>query len=283
VTLAKPGDPSNDATKVWPADREHVDIGTLIVRQAEDEANGPCRDYNYDPTILPVGIEVSDDPLLPARSSAYAKSFDLRTAEDADYPRIPSLPFQEWRGPYAQPATSHNPPDSALHPVVTRFLHPIALPPLAWRIVCLMIASPVGDRLGSMPLADKARECRRRRPSYRIRSAWVRRLGLIVVAPRTPRMYRMDLRTASKTAPWPALADLVADHLRAGAVDRGQLDHEEAPVGASTDADPRTSKGQRSCAPHRKAGHMNAPDQIVKAPQTPLAQRGPSTHTNHAQ
>jgi catalase len=101
VTLAKPGDPSNDATKVWPADREHVDIGTLIVRQAQDEADGPCRDYNYDPTILPVGIEVSDDPLLPARSSAYAKSFDLRTAEIADYPRIPALPFQQWRGPYA--------------------------------------------------------------------------------------------------------------------------------------------------------------------------------------
>jgi catalase len=89
VTLAKPGDPSNDATKVWPADREHVDIGTLIVRQAQDEADGPCRDYNYDPIILPVGIEVSDDPLLAARSSAYAKSFDLRTAESADYPRTP--------------------------------------------------------------------------------------------------------------------------------------------------------------------------------------------------
>jgi catalase len=87
ATLAQPGDPSNDATKVWPADREHVDIGTLIVRQAQDEADGPCRDYNYDPTILPVGIEVSDDPLLAARSSAYAKSFDLRTAETADYPR----------------------------------------------------------------------------------------------------------------------------------------------------------------------------------------------------
>jgi catalase len=101
VTLAKPGDPSNDATKVWPADREHVDIGTLIVRQAQDDADGPCRDYNYDPTVLPVGIEVSDDPLLPARSSAYAKSFDLRTAEIADYPRIPALPFQQWRGQYA--------------------------------------------------------------------------------------------------------------------------------------------------------------------------------------
>jgi catalase len=101
VTLAKPGDPSNDATKVWPDDREHIDIGTLIVRQAQDEADGPCRDYNYDPTVLPVGIEVPDDPLLPARSSAYARSFDLRTAEIADYPTIPALPFQRWRGRYA--------------------------------------------------------------------------------------------------------------------------------------------------------------------------------------
>ena len=101
VTLAAPGDPSNDATKAWPPDRKQIEVGTLTVQRAEDEADGPCRDYNYDPTILPVGIEVSDDPLLPARSSAYAKSFDLRTAEDAAYPTIPSLPFQEWRGPYA--------------------------------------------------------------------------------------------------------------------------------------------------------------------------------------
>jgi catalase len=87
ATVAQPRDPSNDATRVWPADREHVDIGTLIVRQTQDEADGPCRDYNYDPTVLPIGIEVSDDPLLAARSSAYAKSFDLRTAEAADHPR----------------------------------------------------------------------------------------------------------------------------------------------------------------------------------------------------
>ena len=87
VTLAAPGDPSNDATKAWPPDRKQIEVGTLAVQQAEDEADGPCRDYNYDPTILPVGIEVSDDPLLAARSSAYAKSFDLRSAESADYPR----------------------------------------------------------------------------------------------------------------------------------------------------------------------------------------------------
>lgn len=86
VTFAEPGDPSNDATKAWPADRKRVDVGTLVVEKAEDEADGPCRDFNYDPTILPRGIAVSDDPLLPARSAAYAKSFDLRTAESANYP-----------------------------------------------------------------------------------------------------------------------------------------------------------------------------------------------------
>ena len=89
VTLAEPGDPSNDAAKAWPSDRKRVDVGTLVVHKAEAEADGPCRDFNYDPTILPTGIPVSDDPLLPARSAAYAKSFDLRTAEAADYPRTP--------------------------------------------------------------------------------------------------------------------------------------------------------------------------------------------------
>ena len=89
VTLAAPGDPSDDATKVWPPDRERVDVGTLTIDKTQDEADGPCRDVNYDPTILPVGIEPSDDPLLAARSAAYAKSFDLREEESAAYPRTP--------------------------------------------------------------------------------------------------------------------------------------------------------------------------------------------------
>jgi catalase len=89
VTLAEPGDPSNDAAKAWPSDRKRVDVGALSVQKAEVEADGPCRDFNYDPTILPTGIAVSDDPLLPARSAAYAESFDLRTAEVADYPYSP--------------------------------------------------------------------------------------------------------------------------------------------------------------------------------------------------
>jgi catalase len=63
VTLAAPEDPSNDATKAWPASRQEVDAGTLVVQTADAEADGPCRDLNYDPTILPAGIAVSDDPL----------------------------------------------------------------------------------------------------------------------------------------------------------------------------------------------------------------------------
>lgn len=87
VTVANPGDPTADPTKAWPEDRRTVEVGTLIVQRIEAEADGPCRDINFDPTVLPSGIRVSDDPFPAARSSAYAKSYDLRTAESKDYPR----------------------------------------------------------------------------------------------------------------------------------------------------------------------------------------------------
>jgi len=88
VIEAAPGDPAGDATKAWPADRRQVDVGTMTITQAEAEPDGPCRDFNYDPLILPAGIEPSDDPLLPARSAAYATSFDRRTAEASHYPHV---------------------------------------------------------------------------------------------------------------------------------------------------------------------------------------------------
>jgi len=90
VTVAGPGDPTADPTKAWPADRRTVDVGTLIVRKIEAEADGPCRDITFDPTILPKGISVSDDPFPAARSAAYAKSYDARVAEAKAYPHTPS-------------------------------------------------------------------------------------------------------------------------------------------------------------------------------------------------
>lgn len=83
LTLANPGDPINDATRQWPADRRQVDAGTLVVESAEPQATGACRDINYDPLVLPDGIQASDDPILAARSAAYAVSYNRRTREGA--------------------------------------------------------------------------------------------------------------------------------------------------------------------------------------------------------
>ncbi|CAN5826109.1 catalase family peroxidase [soil metagenome] len=87
VTVADAGDPTADPSKAWPAGRRSLDVGTLVVQKIEAESNGPCRDINFDPTVLPSGIKTSDDPFPAARSSTYAKSYDRRTAEAKDYPR----------------------------------------------------------------------------------------------------------------------------------------------------------------------------------------------------
>jgi catalase len=87
VTVAAPGDPTADPSKAWPSDRRTVDVGTLVVRQVQPERDGPCRDINFDPTVLPAGVTTSDDPFPAARSSAYRVSYDRRTAEEKDYPR----------------------------------------------------------------------------------------------------------------------------------------------------------------------------------------------------
>jgi catalase len=87
VTVANPGDPTADPSKAWPEGRRTVEVGTLVVQQIEPERDGPCRDINFDPTVLPAGIRTSDDPFPAARSAAYAKSYDRRTAEAKYYPR----------------------------------------------------------------------------------------------------------------------------------------------------------------------------------------------------
>jgi catalase len=87
VTVADAGDPTADPSKAWPEDRRAVEVGTLVVQRIEPERDGPCRDINFDPTVLPSGIRTSDDPFPAARSSAYRVSYDLRTAEAKDYPR----------------------------------------------------------------------------------------------------------------------------------------------------------------------------------------------------
>jgi catalase len=86
VTVANPGDPTADPNKAWPSDRRTVEVGTLTVQQIEPEREGPCLNINYDPTVLPSGITTSDDPFPAARSAAYSRSYNSRTAEASYYP-----------------------------------------------------------------------------------------------------------------------------------------------------------------------------------------------------
>jgi catalase len=81
VTVGEAGDPTADATVAWPSNRRQVDVGTLTIDHVEAEETSPARDINFDPLILPDGIEGSDDSLLSARSAAYASSFTRREGE----------------------------------------------------------------------------------------------------------------------------------------------------------------------------------------------------------
>jgi len=81
VTLGQPGDPTNDATLPWPEGREQIDVGTVTLESVESEETSPARDINFDPLILPDGIQPSDDPLLSARSAIYSQSFTRRAGE----------------------------------------------------------------------------------------------------------------------------------------------------------------------------------------------------------
>jgi catalase len=86
ITLADPSDQTADPSKAWPDGRRKVEVGTLTVNAIIPEVDGPCREINFDPTVLPDGISTSDDPFPAARSAAYRVSFDRRTAEEKDYP-----------------------------------------------------------------------------------------------------------------------------------------------------------------------------------------------------
>jgi catalase len=81
VIIGQAGDPTNDATIAWPAEREQVDVGTLTLDRVESEETSAATDINFDPLVLPVGIAPSDDPLLSARSAVYSRSFTRRAGE----------------------------------------------------------------------------------------------------------------------------------------------------------------------------------------------------------
>jgi len=80
LQLANPGDETDDVTRQWPEDRELVVVGELVVDRLHEDPELVDR-HVFDPTRMPPGIELSDDPLLHFRSEAYAESHRRRTSE----------------------------------------------------------------------------------------------------------------------------------------------------------------------------------------------------------
>jgi catalase len=81
LVVANPGDVTDRATVAWTGPHRTIDAGVLTISAVAPEERGACRDLNFDPTILPPGIAISDDPLLPARSKVYSTSFTRRAGE----------------------------------------------------------------------------------------------------------------------------------------------------------------------------------------------------------
>lgn len=79
LQLAQAGDPTDNATVAWPDDRKQVVAGRLKVTAVSDKST--CDGINFNPLVLPTGIEPSDDPLLPARAGSYAVSQARRLAQ----------------------------------------------------------------------------------------------------------------------------------------------------------------------------------------------------------
>ncbi len=78
VTVAQPGDSIVDPSQSWPEDRQHVSVGTVVIESSAPQTTGACRDINYDPLVLPTGVQGSEDPILAARSAVYSVSFNRR-------------------------------------------------------------------------------------------------------------------------------------------------------------------------------------------------------------
>lgn len=81
VTLANDADDETNPTVLWPSDRKTINAGTIVIEQSSSQLEGQCNNRNFDPLVLPNGIQPTADPILRARSSAYAESYRRRAKE----------------------------------------------------------------------------------------------------------------------------------------------------------------------------------------------------------
>jgi catalase len=80
VQLANEDDPLDDPTVAWPEDRRVVSLGRLTVTGLTYDRDKDDDVLVFDPTRVPDGIRLTDDPILLARPGAYSISVARRTA-----------------------------------------------------------------------------------------------------------------------------------------------------------------------------------------------------------
>jgi catalase len=78
LQVAAESDPTDDPTVLWPEDRPRVELGRLEVTGISPTGAADERRLIFDPTNRTDGIELSADPILLARSAAYAISYERR-------------------------------------------------------------------------------------------------------------------------------------------------------------------------------------------------------------
>ena len=81
LEMAQPGDRLDSATQPLPEGRRKVTLGTLKVTSVSEDGGGPCLNITFIPTVLPKGVEASDDPMLAARAAPYAVGLGRRLTE----------------------------------------------------------------------------------------------------------------------------------------------------------------------------------------------------------
>src|SRR5258706_12680057 len=78
VIVGEPGDPTNDPSIGWPAEREQVDVGMLTLDRVEAEEFSPATDINFDPLTLPAGYGRPRLPGFHPRFARFAPPFARR-------------------------------------------------------------------------------------------------------------------------------------------------------------------------------------------------------------
>jgi len=83
LELAQPGDQLDNATVPLPEGRKKINLGVLKITSVSDDDKGACLTVNYNPMVMPKGVEPSNDPMLSARAAPYAVALGRRLSEGA--------------------------------------------------------------------------------------------------------------------------------------------------------------------------------------------------------